>query len=255
MSTNLYSIITPVFNRVKVLQQFYDSIHSDIDIKILLLDNGSTDGTSELIKQMSSDPRVIVTNDPFNKGAAYARNCGLDFAFKDLKCAGVFFIDSDVVLGEDCLDRLVDYQAETGADIVFSNDQKREGVLYEEFVKNDFKASYKRKLLWTTECCYIPYTAFKKVGYFDEMFFPVYFEDPDYFYRLKLAGGKLMRAPNAHHYHFGGDVFGKDDEFSNFVKDRFRVLEEYYKYKWGGEPYHEKYKKPFNSDWPGYIRK
>ncbi len=56
------SVIIPVRNRVRTIR---DAIHSvlsqktDFPFNLIIIDNGSTDGTSEAIEEFTSDPRVI----------------------------------------------------------------------------------------------------------------------------------------------------------------------------------------------------
>jgi GT2 family glycosyltransferase len=249
-----YALIIPVLNRLEAVKLLYRSIYSRHNINILLLDNGSDKETVEFIKMVSVEPRTFVTYDSFNKGSAYARNAGLTFAFNGLKSDGAFFIDSDVILGKNCLDDLIDLQEKTNAAVVFSNDQKKEGFSYREFIAPDFKPTFKTQPFRTSECCLISKKIFQEVGYFDEMYYPVYCEDMDYFYRVKLKGGKMIDSPTAYHYHFKDNCFGENEEFDIFKWHKYGLLEEYYIYKWGGSPSKEKFKRPFNSKWKGLPR-
>lgn len=89
-----------------------------------------------------------------------------------------------------------------------------------------------------------------QIGFFDEHFFPAYFEDNDYTWRMKLAGFK-------HHVVDGkADHVGSaslhclpDEEQREFgrVFDKLRL---YYFQKWGGRPGEERYKRPFNGNPP-----
>jgi GT2 family glycosyltransferase len=246
-----YSLIIPVLDRLEVLKLLYRTINSRYNLKILLLDNGSQKETVDFLKMVSADPRTYVTYDSFNHGAAYARNAGMAFAFNNLKSEGVFFIDSDVILGKGCLDELIDFHEKSGASISFSNDQKKEGFSYREFIAPDFKPTLKGGQFQTSECCFLDKKTFEAVGYFDEMFYPVYCEDMDYFYRAKLKGLKLLDCPSAYHYHFKDKIFGENKELEDYKKRKQGFLEEYYYFKWGGPYSKEKFTKPFNSDWKG----
>jgi glycosyltransferase involved in cell wall biosynthesis len=90
----LVSIILPTFNRatflarsvVSVLQQDFD------DFELLVIDDGSSDNTSEVLKKFSdSDSRLKTITLRRNQGAARARNVGL------VNTAGLYiaFQDSD----------------------------------------------------------------------------------------------------------------------------------------------------------------
>lgn len=84
---------------------------------------------------------------------------------------------------------------------------------------------------------------FNKVGLFDENFFPAYFEDSDYNYRLKLAGVNTdypkILIPQT--YRVSSSINKNPELNLRFLENR-----QYYIDKWGGEPSYETYKKPFN---------
>jgi len=90
-----------------------------------------------------------------------------------------------------------------------------------------------------------------KVGLFDENFFPAYFEDNDYIYRIHLAGyGIAMFQVKDFYIHNHSATYKKQKELnlkidydSLFIKNK-----EYYIKKWGGEPRQEKYVIPFNGE-------
>ncbi len=84
------SVIIPTYNRKKLLTQTLNSILAckEIDLEILVVDDGSTDGTDELMKNEFSRVKYFKQN---NQGAPTARNLGL----KNASGAYVIFIDSD----------------------------------------------------------------------------------------------------------------------------------------------------------------
>lgn len=254
MNEKPYTLIIPTLNRPESLKLLYHSIDSKYPIKILLIDNGSGKETTDLILRASKDPRTFVTFEKFNKGASYSRNECMQFAFEELDSEGVFFIDSDVVLSKDCLDNLISCHLENKKAILFSSDQKKEGFSYREFLDPDFRPTIQTKVFTTTECCFMPRAVYKSVGRFDEMFYPVYCEDMDYFYRAKLKGWPLLSCPDAYHYHFSDSIPNEEIEFDKYKSMRFSILQEYYIYKWGGPPGNEIFTKPFNSEWEGYTR-
>lgn len=87
------SVIVPVYNSVKYLKQCLDSILSQTyrNIEIILVDDGSSDGSSEICDRYKElDNRIIVIHNE-NHGVSYSRNCGID------KSSGkyIVFVDSD----------------------------------------------------------------------------------------------------------------------------------------------------------------
>lgn len=96
------SVIIPVYNAQKYLDQCIRSVldQTFTDFEIILVDDGSTDGSGEICDRYGSqDSRVRVFHKP-NGGVSSARNMGLDHA------AGkwITFVDSDDYLSERALD-------------------------------------------------------------------------------------------------------------------------------------------------------
>ena len=93
-------------------------------------------------------------------------------------------------------------------------------------------------------CAFIlPKETFEKVGKFDEGFYPAYFEDNDYAYRMKLLGMSIFKIPflipSVHRV-------SQTMELDDSVRVRFHKNKKRYIEKWGGEPLQEKYKNAFN---------
>jgi len=86
---------------------------------------------------------------------------------------------------------------------------------------------------------------FEKVGPYDEAFYPAYFEDNDYAYRLKLANVPLMAVPGGMSHVGSATLKSYSEAEMNEHHGRFEALRAYYVKKWGGQPGHEKYTEPF----------
>lgn len=86
------SVIIPTYNRVDVLRRAIDSVLAQTyeDIELLVVDDGSTDGTKSLVTGYD-DPRVVYVPHRTNRGASVARNTGIDRA----KGEYMAFLDSD----------------------------------------------------------------------------------------------------------------------------------------------------------------
>ena len=88
--TPAVSIIIPVYNAEKYLAETLESVLAQTfqDFEIILVDDGSTDGTSEIIDKFS-DRAICLKND--HRGPASSRNLGLEAARGSL----VAFLDAD----------------------------------------------------------------------------------------------------------------------------------------------------------------
>uniref|UniRef100_UPI00359C5FD7 glycosyltransferase family 2 protein n=1 Tax=Bifidobacterium adolescentis TaxID=1680 RepID=UPI00359C5FD7 len=92
-SSPLVSIIVPVWNAKQYLDNCINSLRSQTypNLEIILVDDGSTDGSSELCDAaMETDWRIHVIHQS-DRGVSAARNAGLDAATGEF----VAFVDSD----------------------------------------------------------------------------------------------------------------------------------------------------------------
>lgn len=89
----LFSIIIPVYNTRNYLEQCVKSVQDQAfsSCEIILVDDGSTDGSKELCDRLASnDPRIKVIHQ-VNGGLSSARNSGVDASLGDY----IIFLDSD----------------------------------------------------------------------------------------------------------------------------------------------------------------
>lgn len=109
------SVVVPVYNRINVLERCVKSIQAQSFLahEIILVDDGSTDGSTELCFSLSrKDKRIKCVHIP-HQGASAARNAGLIHAKGDY----IIFLDSDDVISSDMLQRMYDNINQTGAEI------------------------------------------------------------------------------------------------------------------------------------------
>lgn len=89
----LVSVIIPVYNTEKYLNQCINSVLAQTlsDIEVLLIDDGSTDGSGKICDDYARKDKRIHIIHTSNQGVSHARNRGLDQA----KGEYISFIDSD----------------------------------------------------------------------------------------------------------------------------------------------------------------
>ena len=100
------SIIIVTWNGKRYAEECLDSLHAYINdprAEVIVVDNASTDGTPEMIEH--SYPGVMLIRNDKNLGFAKANNVGIR------KSSGEFvlLVNSDVVVREGCIERLVPY--------------------------------------------------------------------------------------------------------------------------------------------------
>ena len=116
---NLISIIVPVYNVKYYLEKCVETIlnQSYDNLEIILVDDGSTDGSSELCDQLFiKDERIIVLHKQ-NGGLSDARNYG----FTHSKGKYVMFIDSDDYIHEEMVSKLYNAMVTSDADLAICN--------------------------------------------------------------------------------------------------------------------------------------
>jgi len=99
----LVSVIFPTMNRKEDLTKCIDSIRKNTykKVEIIILDNGSTDGTVEMIRKKYLD--VILIESKLNLGVPVAYN----ECVKKSKGEFLFRLDDDVILGKTVIEEMV----------------------------------------------------------------------------------------------------------------------------------------------------
>lgn len=111
------SVIVPIYNTAGYLSECIDSIINQTlpDIEIILINDGSTDGSGKLAEEYAKKHNNIILIHQDNAGLSAARNRGLRAA------AGkyVYFIDSDDLLEETALENLYQTSERERLDILY----------------------------------------------------------------------------------------------------------------------------------------
>ena len=114
--SELVSVITPIYNSEKYISKTINSVinQSYKNLEIILVDDGSTDKTYEILKKYSKMDKRIKLFHQKNKGAPLARNKGLE------KSTGryIVFVDSDDILEKDAIEK---YMENVPFDILIGN--------------------------------------------------------------------------------------------------------------------------------------
>ncbi len=135
------SVIIPAYNVEKYIEDCIKSVKNQAtkyNIEIIIINDGSTDGTDDIIKRIDDERILYITQK--NKGLSAARNTGLNHATGKY----VLFVDSDDILEDNSIDMLMNEAANNNADIVvggyyiFSNDNDKQYFVGErKEIEND----------------------------------------------------------------------------------------------------------------------
>lgn len=100
----MITVITPTYNRKATLRRLFDSLceQANLSFEWLLIDDGSTDGTVELLNELQD------SNPPFSMSIVKQKNSGKHFAINTglgvAKGEWIFIVDSDDVLAPDAIE-------------------------------------------------------------------------------------------------------------------------------------------------------
>lgn len=147
----LISIIIPAFNAESNIQKAINSVlqQTHKNVEILVIDDGSTDNTSEIVKSFGEEVSYFYQS---NRGVAAARNKAIDMA----KGEYVTFLDADDYWLPEFIESLLAIDAARNADFIVGNrflenlegnritvfDFKKD-VKIELKEKSDFKKAFK----------------------------------------------------------------------------------------------------------------
>jgi hypothetical protein len=211
------------------------------DREVIVVDNGSKDGTVSFIKE--NYPEVILIENKENAGAAKARNQGIQIS----KGEWVLTLDCDCILGDDYISKFTRALNDSPSDIgiiqskILYSDRKRiysAGIFLSsirrfydigqgskdlgQFDKPKYifgacsaAAFYRRQMLEQTK---------EDTGYFDERFFFLV-EDVDLAWRAQRHGWKALYYPQSVCYHFGNSSgFDKGDRQYLCSRNRYYTI-------------------------------
>jgi GT2 family glycosyltransferase len=232
---NLVIIVVLNLNKKEDILICLESVSSLIysPFKIVVVDNGSTDGSVEAIK--SKFPQIHLIESKINLGVAGGRNLGIKYVNEKFNYKFILFLDNDIVIEKCALSKMVQsfdlnknigistpkclmmnspgiiayaggmsINLFTGIVADIGNGEKDEG----QFEQPNFIGACGGLSL-------ISKNVINDIGIFDERFNPYGWEDVDFSIRARKKGFKIIYNPKAIVYHKGG------------IKGRGKAISEY----------------------------
>lgn len=220
------SIIIVNYNGKNLVKKLLDSIKRTTltSYEIIIIDNASTDGSQEMIKNYK-DVRLFVNK----KNLGYS---GINSALKYCNGKYILFLNNDIEIDKGCIKNLVK-TIESDKDVAmaaprlvnfYNKKLKSNGTwvsraFYNGHIKGNDEDSIK-------EIPYLGVGLIRKdfVDMFGYLFDPDYFiyaEDLDLGLRIRLNGKKIMFAPKAIMYHMHAATMQKASKaFTTFLMER-----------------------------------
>lgn len=118
---SLISVVIPCYNADLFLRETIESVLSQTysSYEIILVDDGSTDGTTSIIQSYGTQVRAVFTP---NRGASAARNLGTSLAQGEF----IQYLDADDLLAPEALATRVGALLSTNGDVAYCGWQKLE---------------------------------------------------------------------------------------------------------------------------------
>ena len=203
----LVSVIVPIYNVEKYLERCIESIRkqSYTDIEIILVDDGSSDGSSDICdKYIEKDDRISVLHKK-NGGLGDARNVGLEKA----KGKYILFGDSDDRIHEKLVEETVKEAEKNQADIVIFDyiGEEMDGQLSDRFTF-DFPErkvinAIEQKNLIMNSCSAVNKLILRKTWLLTNLKFPVgkYYEDLATIPKLMVQAERVVYIKEVYYYY------------------------------------------------------
>lgn len=92
MSEGLISVVMPVYNCERTIEEAVQSVLRQTyeNLELIIVDDCSSDRTADIVSGMQ-DPRIRLIRNKVNRGASYARTCGIEEASSEW----IAFLDGD----------------------------------------------------------------------------------------------------------------------------------------------------------------
>ncbi|MBB6675595.1 glycosyltransferase family 2 protein [Cohnella nanjingensis] len=214
------SILIPSYNRLDLLQACVASIRkhtTDVDYEVIVVDDGSTDGTADWCRR----EKLALVSLPRNEGFPIACNKGMRLASGDT----IVLLNNDTIVSSRWLSNLMTaLYSEPSIGIVgpvcnYVSGKQQVHYPYvdlDEFQRIAARVNVSTPKKWRRVervvglCLVFRRELMEAIGLLDERFSPGHYEDDDYCLRARLHGFGLLICPDALIHHEGSATFRKD---------------------------------------------
>jgi len=223
MKNKKVAIIIVTYNSdLKLLRECLNSIKENTiykNYKVIISDNGSTNGSNELIKK--SFKWVDLLENKKNLYFAGGNNLGVKYALKKYNPDYFFILNDDVkIINKKWLSEVIKTaESDSKIGIVGINPIYPEGISQNVggFIKGplitlDKQAKGTKEFDHVTAFFLLKREVLEKVGLYDEVFSPYLLEETDYCLRVKRAGYKIISRTDIKMIHYKSVTISRDGE-------------------------------------------
>ena len=240
------SIIIPHYNGKEILSNCLNSLlkNSFENYEILVVDNGSNDGSQDLIRKEFSN--VVLIENETNKGYAGGCNSGISYT----KGKYILFLNNDVEVAENFLEELYntidsdeniglvqpkllsiqkkthfDYSGGAGGEIDIFGFPFARGRVFIELEKDESQYdNMTQEIFWASgTSVLVRKSLLNKIGSFDEDFF-AHMEEIDLNWRAQLIGYKSVITLKTFLYHYSGYTLPAENPRKMYLNHRNNLI-------------------------------
>jgi GT2 family glycosyltransferase/glycosyltransferase involved in cell wall biosynthesis len=237
------SVIVVSYDNHELTRLCLDSVRRNSmypNLEVLVIDNGSKDGSAEMLEAWR-DERVRVVLNRENAGFAAANNQGLQLATGDY----AVLLNNDTVVPRGWLPRMLRHldDPQIGLAVAvtnFSGNESRIAVPYTTLDDMElFADAHMREhdgerfdiRVAAMYCVGMRRDVHERIGPLDEAFGIGMFEDDDYSHRARLAGFRVVCMEDVFVHHFGQASFSKLDAAA--YDEVWKRNQAHFERKWG----------------------
>lgn len=221
------SIVVPVYNMEDKLERCLDSLVNQTlsDIEIIIINDGSSDKSLEIIQKYQEKYKNIVAISRENKGISYTRNEGIKLS----RGKYIAFVDSDDYVEVDMYEKLYNKIISDNSDIVVCNyktfiEDSKEFNNYNVNKTNITNLVDNPKLVYLLD--YQPWNKLYKKSLWDKVYFPLNtkYEDLEAVLKVFLKAKKVSYISD-YLYNYLINPNGETGTINEKVYDIFKILD------------------------------
>ncbi len=248
------TVVIPHYNGIEILDDCLKSLYANTfkDFETLLIDNGSTDGSQDMVRQKY--PQVTLVQNEENLGYAGGCNQGIRLARTEY----VLLLNNDTVMPANFLQEMLatlrenekaamaqpkilsiqdhhyyDYSGAAGGEMDILGYPFARGRIFDTVEQDSGQYDeMEEQVFWTSGCALLlKKSVTEEIGLLDEDFF-AHQEEIDLNWRAQLAGYENLVTTTTHIYHYTGYTLGHDNQRKMYLNHRNNLIMMLKNYSW-----------------------
>ena len=241
MKNKKVSIVVLNYNGKDLLKKCLESIKNKTqyeNYEIIVVDNNSTDDSIKMLQKFFTEVKLI--QNPKNYGFPKGNNIGTKKALRN-GADFILLLNNDTEVTKKWLKEMVRVANSdekigiVGSKLILPTGKTQKSCCNYKYGLSRKFAPQKREVVdsLVAACMLIKKGVIEKIGFLDENFFPIYYEDVDFCLRAEKVGYKTVYVPQSKVYHHKGITMKKQDwQFEAYHTNRLRFFSKHFPISW-----------------------